>query len=257
MTGITMYDTSLNDQFPAGAAAYAGYVDGGIGNQPNYAWLVSAFPGAHHMSITLFDADADAADVENGAMTPAEVPGWHARQVARGVARPVIYASAFTMNEDILPVLSSAGIARPSVRLWTAHYDGEHICGPGSCGALSVDADGTQWTSAAMGRVLDQSLLLGNFFGTPPPAPNSTEAIVLQLPTLKMGATGPMVRRVQGLLVAAGHDLGVTGLRKDGVDGSFGETTDTAVRSLQAACHIDVDGEVGPDQTWPALLGVS
>jgi hypothetical protein len=34
MAGITMYDTALNDQFPAGAAAYAAYVDGGIGNQP-------------------------------------------------------------------------------------------------------------------------------------------------------------------------------------------------------------------------------
>jgi hypothetical protein len=32
-----MFDTALNDQFPAGAAAYAAYVDGGIGNQPNYA----------------------------------------------------------------------------------------------------------------------------------------------------------------------------------------------------------------------------
>jgi hypothetical protein len=26
-----MFDTALNDQFPAGAAAYAAYADGGIG----------------------------------------------------------------------------------------------------------------------------------------------------------------------------------------------------------------------------------
>jgi len=56
-----MFDTAQNDQFPAGAAAYAGYVDGGIGNQPNYAFIASAFPKAQHLSIALFPGDnADA-----------------------------------------------------------------------------------------------------------------------------------------------------------------------------------------------------
>ena len=166
-----MYDTALNDQFPAGGAAYAGYVDGGIGNQPNYAYVVSTFPKAQHLSIALFAANnADVLDVEPGASGPSEVPGWYARQVARGIQRPVIYASASTMNDSVLPVLSQAGIARARARLWTAHYGlGEHICGPGTCGALSVDADGTQWTSSARGLVLDQSLLLADFF-----APQST-----------------------------------------------------------------------------------
>jgi hypothetical protein len=62
-----MFDTALNDQFPAGAAAYAAYVDGGTGNQPNYAYI------------------------------------------------PVIYASASAMNDDVLPVLSQAGIGRTSI----------------------------------------------------------------------------------------------------------------------------------------------
>ena len=173
-----MYDTALNDQFPAGAAAYAGYVDGGVGDQPNYAYVVSTFPKAQHLSIALFaDNNADALDVEPGASAPADIPGWFARQVARGVQRPVIYASASTMNDSVLSVLSQGGIARARTRLWSAHYGlGEHICGPRSCGALSVDADGTQWTSSARGLVLDQSLLLENFFA---PAttrePNATE----------------------------------------------------------------------------------
>jgi hypothetical protein len=173
-----MYDTALNDQFPAGAAAYAAYVDGGIGDQPNYAYIVRAFPKAEHLSIALFsNNNADALDVESGAATPAEVPSWHARQVARGIPRPVVYASASTMNADILPVLSRAGIARSATRLWTAHYGaGEHICGPHSCGALSVEADGTQWTSNAHGLVLDQSLLLDNFFTVNPHAPVKAEA---------------------------------------------------------------------------------
>jgi hypothetical protein len=170
MAGITMFDTALNDQFPAGAAAYAAYVDGGLGNQPNYAYIVSAFPHAEHLSIALFASDnADVLDVEPGAAVPSDIPGWYARQVARGIQRPVIYASASAMNDEILPVLSQAGIARAKTRLWSAHYGlGQHICGPRSCGQLSVDADGTQWTSSAMGLVLDQSLLLDNFFTNDP-----------------------------------------------------------------------------------------
>jgi hypothetical protein len=111
-----MFDTALNDQFPAGAAAYAAYVDGGIGNQPNYAYIVSAFPKAQHLSIALFASDnADALDVEPGASAPSDIPGWYARQVARGIRRPVVYASASAMNGDVLPVLSRAGIGRASM----------------------------------------------------------------------------------------------------------------------------------------------
>jgi hypothetical protein len=172
-----MYDTALNDQFPSGAAAYAAYVDGSVGNQPNYAYIVSNFPKAEHLSIALFSSNnADALDVESGASSPSDVPAWYAKQVARGIQRPVIYASASTMNANILPVLSQAGIARAKVRLWTAHYGlGEHICGPSSCGALSVNADGTQWTSSALGLVLDQSLLLENFFTATTASPTPTE----------------------------------------------------------------------------------
>src|ERR1700728_4170958 len=98
-----MFDTALNDQFPGGAAAYAAYVDGGIGNQPNYAYIVSAFPKAEHLSIALFATDnADVLDVEAGASAPSDIPAWYARQVKRGIQRPVIYASASTMNDAIL-----------------------------------------------------------------------------------------------------------------------------------------------------------
>ena len=173
VAGITMFDTIYNDQFPPGAAAYAAYVDGGIGDQPNYAFIVSSFPQAQHLSISLFGNSADAIDVESGAAVPSQVPAWVAAQRKRGIQRPVVYASASNMNSEILPVLSQAGIALSTVRLWTAHYEvGQHICGPNSCGALSVNADGTQWTPNAVvdgsTLVLDQSLLLENFFTTDP-----------------------------------------------------------------------------------------
>lgn len=38
------------------------------------------------------------------------------------------------------------------------------------------------------------------------------------------------------------------------VDGSFGEKTESAVRSFQTAAKILSDGEVGKD-TWKALIG--
>jgi hypothetical protein len=173
-----MYDTIYNNQFPAGAQAYAAYVDGGLGNQPNYAYIVNTFPKAEHLSIALFSSNnADALDVEAGAATPGEIPAWCTRQRQRGIQRPCIYANASTMQGSVLPVLSQSKIARSSVRLWSAHYGlGEHICGPSSCGALSTEADGTQWTSSALGRVLDQSELQSNFFTVSPTSGAIAEA---------------------------------------------------------------------------------
>ena len=252
MSGITMFDTAFNDQFPSGAAAYAAYADGGVGNQPNVNFIAAAFPQARHLSIALFAAnDADALDVESGAAEPADIPGWHARQVARGISRPVIYANVYTMGAEVLPVLSAAGIARAAVRLWTAHYGfGEHACGPGSCRELSVDADGTQWTSAAMGRTLDQSLLAADFFGTTPaPAvPAWQEQMMQALPTVREGSTGGIVKTIQGLLCARGYTVAI--------DGSYGAATTAGVEDAQRAAKIGVDGIVGP-ATWPVLVGVA
>jgi len=211
-----MFDTIYNDQFPAGAAAYAAYVDGNLGNQPNYAFIVSAFPKAQHLSVSLFGNNADALDVEPGASTPSQVPGWVAAQRKRGVQRPCLYASASTMNDEILPTLTQAGIARSTVRLWTAHYEvGEHICGPDSCGALSINADGTQWTPNAVvdGQtlVLDQSLLLENFFITDPDVITEADLQSGQLNTGKNAHTAIAVPPGTAKQIAFGCDNGLYG----------------------------------------------
>ena len=211
-----MYDTIYNDQFPANAAAYAAYVDGGIGDQPNYAFIVSKFPKAQHLSITLFGNSADALDVESGAAAPSQVPSWCAAQRKRGIQRPCVYGSASTMNDDILPVLSQAGIARSTVRLWTAHYDvGQHICGPDSCRALSVNADGTQWTPNAVVNgatlVLDQSFLLENFFTTDPTVTTEAELQSGSLNNGKNAHTAIAVPPGTAHQIAFGVDNGVQG----------------------------------------------
>ncbi|MFI2083100.1 N-acetylmuramoyl-L-alanine amidase [Streptomyces rubiginosohelvolus] len=64
-------------------------------------------------------------------------------------------------------------------------------------------------------------------------------------PLLKQGSSGDAVKRLQRALTAA---LGKT----VGVDGSFGPTTEAAVRSFQTTRKLGVDGQVGP-ATWTAL----
>lgn len=185
-----MYDTIYNNQFPAGAQAYAAYVDGGLGDQPNYNYIVKTFPKAEHVSISLSGSvNADALDVEQDAATASQIPAWCTRQRQRGIQRPIIYANASTMQDSVLPVLSGAKIARGTVRLWTAHYGlGQHICGPSSCRALSTEADGTQWTSSALGRVLDESELQANFFTTDSTVTAEAE---LQSGQLNVGGKNP------------------------------------------------------------------
>jgi hypothetical protein len=253
-----MYDAIADDQFPPGAAAYAAYVDGDLANQPNYSYIVSAFPKAEHLSITLFpDKDADALDIENGAATPESAASWYERQKARGIARPALYADVSTMESDVVPVITAAKIARATVRLWTAHYGaGEHICGPKSCARLSIDADGTQWTDTAMGRSLDQSLLLADFFGDPKPAPAESweDKLVATIPVIGLGSGNlQAVKNWQGILVAHGYDLGSSGEFGDGVDGVFGDVTRQRTLTFQASKGVAQDGQVGA-KTWTAAL---
>jgi len=75
------------------------------------------------------------------------------------------------------------------------------------------------------------------------------ESIVANLPTLKQGATGLSVKRLQGLLHANG--LGAVCGK---IDGDYGAKTNTAVRQFQLGAKLTV----GPvDQaTWAKLLGV-
>ncbi len=208
-----MFDSVLNNQFPSGAQAYAAYVDGSVGDQPNFAYIVSTFPKAYRLSIALYSSNnADTLDVEAGASVASDIPGWYTRQKQRGIQRPCVYASASAMTNSVLPVLGPANINRADIRLWTAHYGvGEHICGPGSCGLVPIEVDGTQWTSSALGRALDQSLLLDNFFTTDP---NGTTEAELQSGELSNGKNAITIMSVppgSSHHIAFGCDNGVKG----------------------------------------------
>jgi len=67
-----------------------------------------------------------------------------------------------------------------------------------------------------------------------------------------------LVEQLQKMLVALGYDLGDFGPNKDGVDGDFGERTQTAVKSFQGTnkdwdgAALSKDAQVGP-KTGDAL----
>jgi peptidoglycan hydrolase-like protein with peptidoglycan-binding domain len=65
-------------------------------------------------------------------------------------------------------------------------------------------------------------------------------------PTIRTGATGNDVRRLQRVLVM------IKALNFDEIDGVFGAKTDAAVRDFQAGNGLTADGIVGPN-TWNAL----
>jgi hypothetical protein len=175
MTMLVMQDSIYPRNLTTAADAWLAYVNG---KWPTYAEVVARFPGRHVLGMTVFPgANAEGCDCESGDLTPAQVPAFVKAQLARGVYRPVVYASASNI-ESVLADLSATGIARASIRLLSAHYgDGQHICGPASCKWSGVPAcDGTQWTDAAPGAggsKIDESWLLPGFFA---PAPKPVAA---------------------------------------------------------------------------------
>jgi hypothetical protein len=163
---LVMQDSITPANLTGGADAYLGYVDGHWATLPA---VQSRFPRAHLLTMAVFPSDnAMGCDREPGDLAVTDVAGWVKRQLARGVWRPVVYASASNMGA-CLAALEQAGIARANVRLLSAHYGaGKHICGPSTCAYPGVPpCDGTQWTDVAPGAngsLIDESLLEDDFF---------------------------------------------------------------------------------------------
>lgn len=240
---ITMYDAITIANIPKNAQYAAGYVGGYWPTYSNGS-LAKQCPKATLLSIAInASEDAMCLDVETGDATVAQIPEWVKRQKT---VRPVIYSSVGNMN-SILSVLAANGISRQNVRLWSAHYsNGQHICGPSSCGQIRTDMDGTQWTDKANGIDLDQSALTDHFFSSTPPPVSSTVTMTIPV-TVQNGSTGQYVKRVQAILNAVFN-------QELTIDGSFGPSTEASVKTLQVSKGLTSDGIVGP-ATWKVLYG--
>lgn len=70
------------------------------------------------------------------------------------------------------------------------------------------------------------------------------------IPTIRKGANGELVRYLQGLLLNEGYDAFLNGEKP--VDGIFGSKTEAAVKAFQRDNGLKADGIVGP-KTWAAL----
>lgn len=238
MTTLFMFDDVDVHLLPAGASAYAGYLDG---SYANFAQVKAGHPQAHLIGIAVRTSDdGDALDVEPGDATIPQAPGWVKRQHARGAARPIVYVSA-SNAQQMISTLAGAGISRPAYRLWAAHYgSGSHICGPHSCGYPQADA--TQFTSKALGKSLDESQVADDFFGTQP----------LTFPVTQ-GNTGTEVVTLQKMLNAWASVIGLAPVLVP--DGNFGQKTFAAVKLAQARFALPQTGAC--DHTlWTDLNGV-
>lgn len=71
-------------------------------------------------------------------------------------------------------------------------------------------------------------------------------------PTVRRNDKNSYVTILQTHLKKLGYNMGAFGPKKDGIDGSFGYVTQTAVRAFQKAHGLKVDGIVGK-ATWAAL----
>lgn len=262
---IAMPDSIRVADLPAGYLAYLGYADG---KWPTAAELAAKFPNAHRVILTVTGntLDCDGIDCEPGNPNSAQSADWCARKLAQSPgSRPIVYASVLGDQWHgmgaVIADLNARGIPRSSVRLLSAHYGaGAHICGPRSCGLISSEMDGTQWTdtySGVNGAMVDMSQLRDGFFTTP--VTSWGDVLLATIPTVKQGDSGQAVANWQGLLVshAYGYLLGgsTTGnvMQQAGVDGIFGAKTSEATVRFQTDRGLKGDGIVG-QQTWTAGL---
>lgn len=229
---------NLDPGFPV----YGGYYNGPYANMTA---LKARFPKAYLISVALRlsgSKGAVAADIEPGTMAFSQSASFAAAlawlKQGGHPSVPVIYVMA-SWAQALVNYLAANGFARNTYYLWTAHYNGQHLCGQG-CNFLSgTVADGTQYATGAN----DYNVFRGYVIGrpvTPPPVPVPSPA--------NGGITVPglSTATVQAQLNTW---AAYCGFGKLVVDGQFGAKTYQAVRTFQEKrkAGLAVTGVVNAD----------
>ena len=159
-----MEDDVTTGEFTPGCEAYAGYSTGSFANMTAvraYAAGQNARSFAYSGNVNALSG-ANAIDMEPGLASTSDA----AAAYRAGIR--YFYCSASSVSA-VVSNLSAAGIPRPRYKVVSAHYSGEHICGPSTCGYPQADA--TQWTDTYLGRSLDSTVMNATFWGSTPPKP--------------------------------------------------------------------------------------
>lgn len=200
---------------------YCGY---GAGSFTNFGEVTARFPGKKYISIVPFVATGDCLDVEPGDAVPANCPSFvRDNPHPAHTAKPVIYTSAGDV-QAVIDALSAAGIQRTAYIIWSAHWIGQHICSPASCGY--PQADMTQYASNAN---FDSDEAFTWVWNTTPVTPQFP---MMQGSTDGVGATAGPVHILQGNLNTWRAELGSKYLAL-AKDGNYGPLTAGAVTVAQ------------------------
>jgi hypothetical protein len=130
-----------------------------------------------------------------------------------------------------------------------AHRDHVHVSvGNGPDGRSTTNYDNTSsWGLVNLGTPKPSNPTSPSKPTAPKPSTSDwTQELIMSLPTLRRGSEGGSVKRLQGLLHAAGQ-------RDSAIDGDFGPGTERAVKDFQRAKKLGVDGIVGRN-TWTKLI---
>lgn len=136
-----------------------------------------------------------------------------------------------TIPDDLLVCLFYTQKGNPKVMQHTGlGYKGETLeCGNGVQWFKTRNKKWTHWAAP--------KCVAGD---VPEPDPD-------RKPILRKGDNGTWVKKAQELLLGKGYDLG-----KWGADGSFGNATESAVKTFQTDYGLTADGVIG-QATWEAL----
>lgn len=238
-----MYDGIMDDaaiihrSFP-NAEMVAGYVNG------IYAWKQShwnLFPNAVKVQITVNNSNiGHVLDVEQGDATPAQTEAWIRARKAAGIYRPTIYCNLATVPD----VRTGTGpyILGKDYDLWVADYNGTTTSPYNDCAAKQY-ASYANWDVSA---VYDDAWPhLHAPSPTPTPAPSKTTVTWASGATYSIANESTTLAGVKALQ-AGMNKAGLYGSRGLKVDGSFGPTTQTAVRNFQSDTSLSIDGIAGP-----------